>query len=150
MFNETFRTCIQDFEKFLDEGLLKETSHRERFFTFWKGLRFFSQREFDQFTMIERNLSSSLLDEESLMEADKLRTKINNYFSYSTEKDDLYFIYPCIILGSFSGILRLYVGERSLNDSVLEKSAEMLWDGFSKISAPNPTQRKKDKQPKRH
>ncbi len=148
IFNETFRSCVLNFGKFLDEDLLKDLSPKDRFFSFWQGLGIFSQNRLDQFIMIDRNFASSLLDEESIKESNKLESKINHYLSLSDEEEELYLIYPCIIFASFTGILRFHViHEKNLESSVLEQSALMLWDGFSNI--PKSNEKKKEKRSKK-
>lgn len=137
IFNETFRYCIQDFERHFEQDVSQSASLQERFFRFWKGLESFSQNEFDELTLIEQNLSSSFLDEDSMQEADKLKNKIYEYFFHANDKEELRYVFPFLILGSFSGILRFYlVRDKSVDESVLEQSAQILWNGFSRASEP--------------
>ncbi|WP_244282992.1 TetR/AcrR family transcriptional regulator [Leptospira neocaledonica] len=149
LFNEAFRISVREFSEFLDNSISKNLSSKEQFFDFWKGLGLFSQGKFDQLIMIERNLSSYILDEESTKSAAGLKQKISEYFAPAQNDINLSLLYPSLILGSFIGILRFHrIQENHIEPSLLEQSAEMLWDGFSKIRQ-SPTSKKKEKQTKK-
>ncbi|GBF40042.1 TetR/AcrR family transcriptional regulator [Leptospira johnsonii] len=149
LFNEAFRISVQEFSEFLDKSISKSLSAKEQFFDFWKGLGLFSQGKFDQLIMIERNLSSYILDEESTKEAVALKQKISEYFEPAENDKNLKQLYPYLILGSFTGILRFHrIQENHIETSLLEQSAEMLWEGFSKVRPPL-TSKKKEKPTKK-
>ncbi|WP_367898327.1 TetR/AcrR family transcriptional regulator [Leptospira sp. WS58.C1] len=149
LFNETFRISVQEFSEFLDRSVSKNLTPKEQFFDFWKGLGLFSQGKFDQLIMIERNLSSYILDEESTKEAAALKQKISEYFAPTQNDKNLRQLYPSLILGSFTGILRFHrIQENYIDPSLLEQSAEMLWEGFSKVRQA-PTSKKKEKHTKK-
>ncbi|WP_244283355.1 TetR/AcrR family transcriptional regulator [Leptospira hartskeerlii] len=144
-FNLRDRISVQEFSEFLDRSLFKNLSPKEQFFDFWKGLGLFSQGKFDQLIMIERNLSSYILDEESTKEAAVLKQKISEYFAPTQNDQNLRLLYPSLILGSFTGILRFHrIHENNIDPSLLEQSAEMLWEGFSKVRQ-FPAPKKKEK-----
>lgn len=148
LFNEAFRISVQEFSEFLERSISKNLSPKEQFFDFWKGLGLFSQGKFDQLIMIERNLSSYILDEVSTKEALTLKQKISEYFAPAQNDKNLRLLYPSLILGSFTGILRYHrIHENNIDPSLLEQSAEMLWDGFSKVRSS--TSKKKEKQTKK-
>ncbi|TGK02865.1 TetR/AcrR family transcriptional regulator [Leptospira langatensis] len=146
IFNEAFRAAVLELSRFFDEASLKNSSPRERFFDFWQGLGIFSHRKLDQLILIERNLSSYLLDEESHKEANLLRKKISDYFAPFPGETNLKSVYPSIILGSFTGILRYQaISDKRLENAILKESAEMLWDGFSKLPKPDTNKKKQTK-----
>ncbi|MGJ4746032.1 TetR/AcrR family transcriptional regulator [Leptospira sp. SA-E8] len=143
LFNEAFRISIQEFSEFLDRSISKNLSPKEQFFDFWKGLGLFSQGKFDQLIMIERNLSSYILDEESAKDAAFLKQKISEYFAPTQNDINLRQLYPSLILGSFTGILRFHrIQENHIEPSLLEQSAEMLWEGFSKVRQSSASKKK--------
>ncbi|EIE03113.1 transcriptional regulator, TetR family [Leptospira licerasiae serovar Varillal str. VAR 010] len=149
LFNETFRISIQEFSEFLDRSISKNLSPKEQFFDFWKGLGLFSQGKLDQLIMIERNLSSYILDEESTQDAAALKQKISEYFAPAQNDQNLNLLYPSLILGSFTGVLRFHrTQENNIEPFLMEQSAEMLWEGFSKVRQ-SPTSKKKEKQTKK-
>ncbi|PJZ50243.1 TetR family transcriptional regulator [Leptospira saintgironsiae] len=149
LFNEAFRISVQEFSEFLDRSTSKNLSPKEQFFDFWKGLGLFSQGKFDQLIMIERNLTSYILDEESAKDALILKEKISEYFAPAENDQNLRLLYPSLILGSFTGILRYHrIQENNIDPSLLEQSAEMLWEGFSKVGQ-SPLTKKKEKQIKK-
>ncbi|WP_246048760.1 TetR/AcrR family transcriptional regulator [Leptospira sarikeiensis] len=150
LFNEAFRISVQEFSQFLDKAISKNLSPKEQFFDFWKGLGLFSQGKLDQLIMIERNLSSYILDEESARAAALLKQKISDYFAPSQHDKSLRQIYPSLILGSFTGILRFHrIQANNIEPSILEQSAEMLWEGFAKVRRQEAA-KKKEKQSKKN